>query len=151
MGLFEFLLDKVGPWGWWILGLLLLGLEIAVPGTFFLWFGVGALVVGTLALFVDFGWHAEAIIWLGVSIVALVVGRRYTHLWDSSPDPTLNDRLGRFIGRVFTLTEPISEGAGRLSIEDTIWRITGPELPAGTKIRVTATNGPVLVVEPVRD
>lgn len=151
MGLFEFLLDKVGPWGWWILGLVLLGLEILVPGTFFLWFGVGALVVGTLALFVGLGWQVQVVIWLVLSIAALAIGRRYTRLWDTTPDPTLNDRLGRFIGRVFTLTEPIVESAGRLSIEDTIWRITGPELPAGTKVRVTAANGPVLVVEPVRD
>ena len=51
--------------------------------------------------------------------------------------------------REFTLAAPLSEGAGNLSIDDTIWRITGPDMPAGTKVRVEAIDGARLVVSRV--
>ncbi|WP_289036190.1 NfeD family protein [uncultured Roseibium sp.] len=45
------------------------------------------------------------------------------------------------------LEAPLSQGAGKLSVDDTVWRITGPDLSAGTKIRVTEIDGARLVVE----
>ncbi|MDN3720837.1 NfeD family protein [Roseibium salinum] len=63
-------------------------------------------------------------------------------------DPGLNQRGSRYVGREFTLTTPLREGAGNLSVDDTIWRITGPDLPAGTKVRVEAVEGARLVVAP---
>jgi hypothetical protein len=147
MGLIETLLTQVGPWGWWIIGLVLLGLEVLMAGTFFLWFGVAALVIGTLAFVLPLSWEIQIIAWLALSLIALFFGKRYFKGTDPNPDPTLNNRLARYIGRSFTLTEPILENAGKLKIDDTIWRITGPDLPAGTKVKVVEAQGPVLLVE----
>ena len=36
--------STLGPWAWWVLGLILLAIEVALPGFFFLWFGNAALI-----------------------------------------------------------------------------------------------------------
>jgi len=148
LSIVERLIAELGPWSWWILGLLLLGLEILAPGTIFLWFGVSAILVGTLALFVDLSWQTALVIFLILSFVSLIIGRRLmAKLSSEAGDPGLNRRGSRYIGRVFVLETPLSQGAGKLSVDDTVWRITGPDLSAGTKIRVTEIDGARLVVE----
>ncbi|WP_428688449.1 NfeD family protein [Roseibium sp.] len=147
MSLIETTITALGPWSWFVLGLILLGLEIIAPGTIFLWFGLSALVVGAVALAFDLSWQVLVTLFLVLSLASLLIGRRMmTRLASEKGDPGLNQRGSRYIGREFTLTKPLSEGAGNLSIDDTIWRITGPDLPAGTKVRVDAIDGARLVV-----
>lgn len=147
MSLIETTITALGPWSWFVLGLILLGLEIVAPGTIFLWFGLSALVVGAVALAFGFSWQVLVTLFLVLSLASLLIGRRMmTRLASEKGDPGLNQRGSRYIGREFTLTKPLSEGAGNLSIDDTIWRITGPDLPAGTKVRVDSIDGVRLVV-----
>lgn len=149
MTLIENVIGALGPWTWFILGLLLLGLEVIAPGSILLWFGLSALVVGVIALVFDPGWQVLVSIFLVLSVVSLLIGRRMMlKLASETGDPGLNQRGSRYIGREFTLQKPLREGAGNLSIDDTIWRITGPDLPAGTKVRVESIDGARLVVSP---
>ncbi|TXM95984.1 NfeD family protein, partial [Methylobacterium sp. WL122] len=60
--------------------------------------------------------------------------------------PTLNRADRGLLGREGLLAEPIRDGAGRIRFDDTLWRITGPELPAGARVRVTGIDGTVLRV-----
>lgn len=144
------LIEELGPWSWWLLGLLLLGLEILVPSTFFLWFGLSAFVVGALAFFTDFAWQVDLVIFLVLSLAALLIGRKYmAKSDDQSGDPNLNKRGSRYVGRHFVLAAPILQGEGKLSVDDTVWRITGPDLPAGTTVEVTQLDGSKLVVDAV--
>ncbi|MBO6510962.1 MAG: NfeD family protein, partial [Roseibium sp.] len=125
MSLIESAITSLGPWSWFILGLILLGLEILAPGTIFLWFGLSALVVGVVALTFDFAWQVHVVLFLVLSLISLLVGRRMMMKMASEKgDPGLNQRGSRYVGREFTLAAPLSEGAGNLSIDDTIWRIT---------------------------
>ena len=52
---------------------------------------------------------------------------------DESDQPLLNRRGEQLIGRIATLTEPIKDGRGRVRIGDTMWRVSGPDLPAGAQ------------------
>jgi inner membrane protein len=36
-------------------------------------------------------------------------------------------------------------------IGDTVWRVSGPDAPAGSRVKVTSTDGPTLFVEQVAD
>ncbi|MCK7613085.1 NfeD family protein [Roseibium sediminicola] len=147
MSLIESTIEALGPWSWFVLGLILLGLEILAPGTIFLWFGLSALVVGLVSLVFDFAWQIDVSLFLVLSLASLLIGRRLMQrLASEKGDPGLNQRGSRYVGREFTLAAPLSEGAGNLSIDDTIWRITGPDLPAGTKVRVESIDGARLVV-----
>lgn len=144
------LFEELGPWNWWILGLILLGLEILVPSTFFLWFAISAVLVGTLAFFVDLSWQVNLALFMGLSLISLLIGRRFMSSQDDSTgDPNLNNRGSRYVGREFLLATPLQQGDGRLSIDDTIWRITGPDLAAGTTVKVIKVEGARLVVEAV--
>jgi membrane protein implicated in regulation of membrane protease activity len=141
------LVSSLGPWTWWIVGVILLGLEIFAPGNVFVWFGIAAILTGALALAVDLPWQTEALIFVVLSVALAVAGRRYFARDSSkSEQPLLNDRAGRLIGQSFVLTEPIVDGQGRLRIDDSNWRITGPDLPSGTRVRITGSNGAVLSV-----
>lgn len=148
MSYVETLIDMLGPWSWHVAGLILLGLEILVPGTFFLWFGVSALIVGTLALFVDLPWEANLLLFTTIALICLFVGRNFMKRREGDEgDSGLNRRGHRYIGRQFILDEPIAQGRGRLGIDDTIWRVSGPDLEAGARVTVTGIEGASLVVE----
>jgi membrane protein implicated in regulation of membrane protease activity len=140
-------IEWLGAWTWFIGGVLLLILEVLAPGTFFLWFGVAAIVTGIVAMIHDFGWQTELILFAVLAIVFVVVGRRYfSYDGKRSDQPLLNERAARLIGRDFTLAEPIVGGTGKLRIDDSSWRITGPDLPSGTRVRVTGHDGALLTV-----
>lgn len=145
----ETLFLRYGAWSWWVLGLVLLALELVLPGFVLIWFGLAAIVVGVVALVVDWSVQTLALIWAAASIAFLLAGRRF-FLKDAgrSPEPLLNDRAGRLVGRVYTLSEPLGENGGTLRIDDGVWRITGPLLPAGTRVVVQGVEGTVLVVRP---
>jgi membrane protein implicated in regulation of membrane protease activity len=137
----------LGPWVWWIAGLILIALEVMAPGSFFVWFGIASLIVGVLALAVDISWQIELLIFVVLAVVLVVAGRYYFSLPKEQGDqPLLNERATRLIGRVYVLAEPIVDGQGRLRIDDTNWRVTGPDLPSGTSVRVTGHDGSVLSV-----
>jgi membrane protein implicated in regulation of membrane protease activity len=58
----------------------------------------------------------------------------------------LNRRAEALVGRVFTLEKPIIDGSGTVRIDDTIWRVAGPDTPAGTRVRVVEAKGANLTV-----
>lgn len=147
---------ELGPWNWIVLGCALLALEIVVPGFFLIWIGIAALVVGGLSLLAwDAGWwswEVQVVTFLALSVVAAYAGNRLMRTSRDDTDlPLLNRRSEQLIGRTATLTEPIENGRGRVRIGDTLWRVKGPDLPAGTRVRVTAATATdlELVVEPV--
>ncbi len=139
---------NVDYWHWWILAGLLLLVEVAVSGFFFLWLAVAAGVVG-LALFLvpDLGWEYQIIIFSVISIASIVVFKRYQKKPPESDQPALNRRGESYMGRTFTLDRPIENGMGELRVDDTTWRIKGPDLPPGTRIRVVGVDGVILEVE----
>jgi len=147
--MFTWIIETLGPWSWWALGLILLGFEILVPGVFIMWFGLAALAVGSFALIVPTSWSFQIFLFAVLSVIAVIVGRMVVKYGPAADEKTgLNDRGGRYVGRTFSLTEPIANGEGRLNIDDTIWRISGPDLSAGRQVRVVSADAARLFVEP---
>jgi membrane protein implicated in regulation of membrane protease activity len=141
------IVSSLGVWTWWILGVALLALEVLAPGNVFVWFGIAAILTGILAFFVDLPWQTEALIFVALAVVLAIAGRRYfARTAKKSEQPFLNERAARLIGQSFVLAEPIVDGKGRLRIDDTHWRVTGPDLPSGTRVRITGNDGAVLSV-----
>ncbi|MBB3233216.1 NfeD family protein [Phyllobacterium endophyticum] len=148
----ERLFAELGPWNWIVLGLILMIFEVAAPGIFFLWFGIAALIVGSLAiLFGEFSWmnwQIQVILFLVLSVIAVFIGRRLIGATDvESDEPLLNRRGEQLIGQVVTLEEATINGRGRARIGDSLWRVTGPDLAAGTRVRITGIDRGTLVVE----
>lgn len=146
---------QFGAWNWMILGAALLALEIVAPGVFLLWLGVAAILTGTLSLQLwESGlwtWQVQVMVFLLLSILSVLAGRRLfpnTRAQDTD-EPLLNQRDRQLVGRTATLEEAIVDGHGRIRLGDTLWRVAGPDLPAGTRVRVAAASGGELRVEPV--
>ena len=140
--------EQLGPWTWIIVGLLLLGLELLMPGNIAVWFGIAAILTGILALLTSFGWQVEWLFFC-LSAVALVLAGRRLFAREKSPGerPFLNERGRRLVGTSYVLTDPIVNGRGTIRVDDTNWRVRGPDLPSGTRVRVAAADGPALTVE----
>ena len=61
--------------------------------------------------------------------------------------PFLNRRADGYVGRVFTLDKPIVDGVGTVRIDDTVWRVSGPDCPAGSRVKIARADGVSLLVE----
>ncbi|MDH5359042.1 MAG: NfeD family protein [Gammaproteobacteria bacterium] len=142
-------MDPLTHWHWWIAALVLLVLEIFVSGTFFMWMGISAVLVGLLAyLFSDMGWTYQMMVFSIVSVASIVIWRQYQEKHPQQSDqPTLNRRGSQYIGRTFTLQEPIVNGNGKIKVDDTTWKVLGPDCDSGQSVRVTGVDGTMLVVE----
>jgi membrane protein implicated in regulation of membrane protease activity len=128
--------------------------EVAAPGIFFLWFGIAALIVGALAILfgeaLGLGWQLQVILFLGLSVIAVFIGRRLIGATDVvSDEPLLNMRGEQLVGQVVTLEEATVNGRGRARIGDSLWRVTGPDLAAGSRVRITGIDHGTLVVEAI--
>lgn len=143
-----------GPWGWFIVGLLLLVAELIVPGVFLMWVGIAALILGLLSLpFQGFGfwvWQLQLVLFAVLAFVSILVGRRVLSRRDTTSDqPLLNQRAASLIGRTAIVSEAIANGRGRIKLDDTTWTAEGPDAAAGATVRITGNDGGKLVVEPV--
>lgn len=137
-------------WHWLILGFALIAFEVLVPGTFLLWPGIAAIVTGILAYStIAETWQAQSVIFAILTVASAVAGRRlYARLKQpASDEPALNRRAQQMIGAIHTLDTPILDGQGRMKVGDGTWKIKGPDLPAGTRVRVAGVDGIALVVE----
>ena len=139
---------SLGHWIWWILGILLLVAELVVPGVYMLWFGLAALAVGIVSFAVDIGWQAQIVAFGVLSVIAVVASRLMARSRPGSGEaPFLNERTVGLVGRSFDLADPIVGGSGRIVVDDTLWRVHGPDMPAGTRVRVVQADGAHIVVE----
>lgn len=144
--------SNLGIWGWLIAGLLILGLEIIVPGYFFLWIGGAAIAVGLLSLgsLGSWGFWTVPVQWFAFAIfalIAIIVGRKFYDPRNSETDePLLNQRAAQLVGRQAIVIDAITNGTGRAKVGDTIWRVEGPDADIGTAMIVTEAQDNALTV-----
>lgn len=138
----------LGAWNWMILAAVLLVLEMLAPGIFLMWFGFAAAATGLVVFRYDIVWQWQLIWFCGLSLAAVLLANRYLRQHPLESDqPLLNKRAAQLVGQSFDLAEPIENGRGSIRVGDTIWRVEGPELPRGARIKVVGTDGSVLKVE----
>lgn len=143
------LIGQLDFWHWFILAIVLLVLEILLPTSYMLWMAIGAAVTGALTwLAPDIPWQGQLVSFAIASVLATLAGRWFIRRHPIETDqPQLNRRGEQYVGRVVTLSEAIVNGRGYVNIDDTRWRAEGPDLPLGTRVKVTGVDGTCLVVE----
>lgn len=147
------LITTLGPWSWMALGLVLLIMEVLLPGIFLLWIGIAAIVTGALSLVLwdmaFWGWQVQVLVFLALSLLAAFIGKKIMSGREHETDePLLNRRADQLVGRLATLHEPILDGTGRVRIDDTVWRVSGDDMAAGAKVRITGVSNGILEVSP---
>ena len=133
---------------WAIVSLVLIAAEVIAPGVFLLWLGIAAGVVFAVVLLVP-GipplWQALGFIVLAFASVAFY-RRFYKKADERSDQPLLNRRAEQFVGKRYVLVAPIVNGYGQIKVGDAFWTVTGPDLPAGATVQVTAADSMTLTV-----
>jgi len=141
------LFASLGAWNWLILAIVLMGFEVLAPGVFLFWLGLAALLVGLLSFAVELSWQIQVLLFAVFAAAAVPIWRNLARRGKGeTASPFLNRRTDALVGRVFTLEKPIQDGSGTVRIDDTIWRVTGPDVPAGSRVRVVRADGAMLTV-----
>jgi membrane protein implicated in regulation of membrane protease activity len=138
----------LGSWNWLIFGFVLMGLELLAPGVFMFWLGLAALLVGLLSFAINPSWQTQFLMFAVFAVAAVPLWRRVarSNSGVSASNPFLNKRTDAMVGRVFTLEKPIIDGSGTVRIDDTIWRVAGPDAPAGSRVKIVQADGASLTV-----
>ncbi|AXN20829.1 NfeD family protein [Xanthomonas oryzae] len=136
---------------WAVLALLLIAAETLVPGAFLLWMGIAAAAVCVLVLVLpDIALLVQIVAFVVLSFVSVQVYRTWFRGKGRESDrPLLNRRAEQLIGRRVLLDQAIDDGRGRVKVDDAFWVVVGPDLPAGTPVRIVGVDGMTLLVQPV--
>jgi membrane protein implicated in regulation of membrane protease activity len=134
--------------------LVLLVLEVFVGGSLLMWNGLSAICVGILVLVLPLvgiypGWEMQLVMFGVGGLVALYAWRRYINEPVASDAPALNRRGASHVGEVVRLDQAIDNGTGYIHLDDTRWPVHGPDLPAGSLVRLVALDDMAFQVEQV--
>jgi hypothetical protein len=138
-------------WIWTLFGLLLLLTELVTPGGFyFIFFGIGAVVVGVLAGFGAAGpvWF-QFVLFSVLSLVSLWLFRgKLLKLTEGAPERNVDS----LIGETAVASDQIAaNGIGKAEMRGTAWNarnIGDKPLKRGERARVERVEGLTLFVRP---
>lgn len=139
-------------WFWFVLLLILGGLEMMAPGVIFIWLAIASGVVGGIVYFFpEMIWQYQFVIFSLLGLVSVFGGRSYLKRNPLvSEDENLNNRGARYVGHSYTLTQEMKNGGGKIRIGDTFWKVEGDfDAAEGEDVRVKSADGIVLVVEKI--
>ncbi len=152
---------------WLVLGILLIALEVVVPGAVIVFFGVGALISGLLTwLELLPGVGAQLWCWLGSSMVLVLLFRRKIAGWFPAleryePHPEMIESIGTEVpvledvypaGRAAEFG--VEENCGRVRFQGAAWKASAPEsrtrpIYAGETAKIIDRKNLLLIVETV--
>jgi inner membrane protein len=137
---------------WLSLGGVLLAAEMLGGNGYLLWSGVAAIVTGLLVWLLPFGWEWQGVVFAVLTLLAAWLWWRWlSNRVRQQPraDSQLNQRGQQLVGKVFVLEAPLSNGRGHVRVGDSSWPvIADTDLPAGSRVEVTAVDGITLKVRP---
>ena len=135
-------------WLWLIVAAVLGIAELVVPGVYLIWIGLAALITGLATLLLPLPVVAQFALFAVTAFATVYAGRRYLRENPIvSDDPKLNDRGARLVGAIVTAVEPVDSAHGRVKVGDGVWSARGAEAAIGDRLRVTGSDGSVLLVE----
>lgn len=144
-------LDGLEPhWVWLTLGIVLGTLEMLVPGVYLIWLAAAAIVTGVLAWGLDLSLPVQIIDFVFLSLIFAFSARRWLREKPiESADPLMNRRGARLVGETALVVQAIEHGSGRVKLGDSEWIARGPNVAAGERVRISGSEGAILLVEPV--
>ncbi len=147
----DFLNDlTLNHWAWFIIAVVLLGLEMMAPGVVFLWIAIAAGVIGGIVFVMpDLTWEVQFIMFAVLSIISVFMGRTFIKRNPiETEDVTLNHRGHQYVGNSYILLDDMDNGKGKVRIGDSNWAVEGEfDGKKDEKVRVTGVDVTVLKVE----
>ena len=150
-------ITEMGYLGWFSIGLLFMLAELFIPGTYLIWFGFSAFVMGILVSFLSLSATETLVCFALISAAFSGIGwYTYAKVLNKTKVPEkykyLNDMAGAHIGKVYNLSEDVIDGRAKAKVGDTFWlvEIDAP-LKKGAKVKITdVKDGVILVAEPYK-
>ena len=137
-------------WVWLTLGLMLAGLEMLIPGVYLIWLAAAAIITGVLTLTLDLSLPVQLIDFVFLSLIVAFSAKRFLGERPiESSDPLMNRRGARLVGETALVVQAIEHGSGRVRLGDSEWLAHGPNAAAGERVRISGSEGAILLVEPV--
>jgi membrane protein implicated in regulation of membrane protease activity len=121
---------------WLVGGLILYAAETFAPGTFLVFIGAAAAIVGAVAYFVALDLTTQLLLFGGLVVALVMIGRDLYGSLYAGPGPLPQSRAHALIGSDYLVEEAIVHGYGRIRVGDSSWRVKGDDCPAGAKVRV---------------
>lgn len=116
---------------WFVVGIVMLMMEFAIPGLVIVFFGLGALVVAIVCMVANPPVAVQLLIFIVSSLVFLVVLRRWLKskfFGSDMADPSEAAVLDEFTGKHAVVTAPVKPGIpGKVEFKGTGWTATADE------------------------
>lgn len=150
MSLFSFL-QNWGVWEWATFGLILMILELVVPGTFIIWFGFGAVATGVIMAFVPLSINGQLAAFAICSTISVFFGFFvYKRIFGANKEVSQKNKTGaqKYIGQSFKVVEDIDDDVGKVAVGDTVWLAkSNHPIAKGKRAKVVDVEGTILIVE----
>lgn len=134
---------------WFLIGLVLLLLELVVPGLIIIFFGAGAWITALCLKLFNIGINVQLIVFLVSSLLCLALLRKYLKKRffgeDNIKTGVLDDE---FIGKTATSISELKTGLnGKVAFKGTIWNaISDTDVKANTPVKIIAKESITLHV-----
>jgi membrane protein implicated in regulation of membrane protease activity len=137
-------------WVWLTLGLVLAGLEMLLPGVYLIWLALAAIITGVLTLTLDLSLPFQVVDFVFLSLIIAFSAKRFLREKPiESSDPLMNRRGARLVGETALVVQAIEHGSGRVKLGDSEWIARGPSVAVGERVRISGSEGAILLVEPL--
>ena len=148
-------------WGWFILAIGLIVLEMLLGGQFFIWLSGAAAATGLVGVVLQLfnvvtGWEVYVLTFcicsfagLGMWYYQMVNRKQGQHSSDY-----INHRTNQFVGQQVKVSRAIENGRGKVLVDDTAWIAEGEDCPVGSKVKIVGASGTVLkvcLIDPEQD
>lgn len=140
---------------WWLCaGFVFLIIEMLTGTLLFFCIAAAAFLVSLLAWALGLSSVAQFLCFGVVSVAAVAAWMKFRpnpqdRIEQRAGAEGLNNRLAGFIGREAVLEEPISNGRGRIRLDDSYWNVAGEDAPVASRVRIVAVEGMIFRVEQV--
>lgn len=136
---------------WFLIGLALILLELAVPGLVLIFFGVGAWVTALVCLLFNIELNTQLFIFLGSSLLSLALLRKTLkkrYMDRKLPDANLEDE---YIGHTAVAINSFTAGqTGKVSFKGSTWNAeSNHSIAEGQRLIITGYKSIKLFVEPI--
>jgi membrane protein implicated in regulation of membrane protease activity len=138
---------------WFLIGLVLLLLELILPGFVIIFFGAGAWVTAVVCLIFPIGINMQVAVFTFSSVILLLLLRKYLRKQFFSESrsgvETLTDE---FIGKTAVVESDIKKGyPGKVSFKGTTWNaLSDKTIKKGQSVEIIGKESISLIVKPLK-
>ena len=139
---------------WFLAGLILVVVEFVIPGVVVIFFGIGALLIGFMCLFIDIPVNLQLFLFLIISLLLLLSLRKWfenlfaERLYSSEDEA---ETMDGFYGKQASVTKEITpQKAGKVEFRGSFWDAESDEtITEGSSVEIINKNNITLTVKPL--